>query len=37
MNAKVVDLERDIREGFLRRLMKEMTGVLKEVVGMRRY
>ena len=35
--AKVDDLEEEIREGFSRRLMKEMTGVVQEVVGKRRY
>ena len=36
MKAKVGELEEDIREGFLRRLRKEMTGVVQEVVGKRR-
>ena len=37
MKSKVGDLEEDIREGFSRRLRKEMTGVVQEVVGKRRY
>ena len=37
VKAKVCDLEEDTREGFLRRLRKDMTGVVKEVVGKRRY
>ena len=37
MKAKVGELEEEIREGFLRRLRKEMTGVVQEVVGNRRY
>ena len=37
VKSKVGDLEEDIREGFLRRLSKEMTGVVQEVVGKRRY
>ena len=37
VEAKVVGLEEDIREVFLRRLRKYMTGVVQEVVGKRRY
>ena len=37
VKAKVGDLEEEIREGFWRRLIKEMTGVVQEVVGKRRY
>ena len=37
MKAKVGDGEEDIREGFSRRLNKEMTGVVQEVVGKRMY
>ena len=37
VKAKVVDLEEDIRKVFLRRLRKEMTGVVQEVVGKSRY
>ena len=37
MKVKVGDLEEDIMEGFLRRLRKDMTGVVQEVVGKRRY
>ena len=37
MKAKVSDLEEEIREGCLRRSRKEMTGVVQEVVGNRRY
>ena len=33
MKAKVGKLEKEIREGFLRRLSKEITGVVQEVVG----
>ena len=35
--AKVGDLEEEIREGFSRRLRKDMTGVVQAVVGKRRY
>ena len=37
MKAKVGDIEEEIREIFLRMLRKEMTGVVQEVVGKRRY
>ena len=37
VKAKVGDLEEEIREVFLRRLRKYMTGVFQEVVGKRRY
>ena len=37
MKYKVGELEEDIREGFSRRLRKEMTGVVQEVVGNRSY
>ena len=37
MKAKLGDLEEDIRKVFLRRLRKEMTGMVQEVVGKRRY
>ena len=37
MKAKLGDLEEDIREGFLRRSRKEMSGVMQEVVGKKRY
>ena len=37
VKAKVGDLEEDIREGFYRRLRKEMTVVVQEVVGKRSY
>ena len=37
VKVKVGDLEEDIMEGFLRRLRKDMTGVVQEVVGKRRY
>ena len=37
VKAKVDDLEEDIREGFLRRFMKNMTVVVQEVVGKRSY
>ena len=37
VKAKVGELEEEIREGFLRRLIKEMTGVVQEVVGKMRY
>ena len=37
VKAKVGDLEEEIGEGFSRRLRKEMTGVVQEVVGKRRY
>ena len=37
VNAKVGELEEDIREIFSRRLRKEITGVVQEVVGKRSY
>ena len=37
VKANVGDLKEDIREGFLRRSMKEMTGVVQEVLGKRKY
>ena len=37
VKANVGEMEEDIREGFLRKLRKEMTGVVQEVVGKRRY
>ena len=37
VKAKVGDLEEEIREGFLRRLRKEINGEVKEVVGKRIY
>ena len=37
VKSKVDDLEEDIRMGFLGRLRKEITGVVQEVVGKRRY
>ena len=37
VKAKVGDLEEDIREGFLRRPMKDMSGLVQEVVGKRRH
>ena len=37
VKAKLGDLEEDIREVFLRRLRKEMSGVMQEVVGKKRY
>ena len=37
VKAKVGEMEEDIREGFLRRLRKEINGVVKEVVGKRIY
>ena len=37
VKAKIGDLEKDIREGFLRRLRKDMTCVVKEIVGKMRY
>ena len=37
MKAKVGDLEEEIREVFLRRLRKDMNGVVQEIVGKRRY
>ena len=37
VKAMVGELEEDIREGLFCRLRKEMTGVVQEVVGKRRY
>ena len=37
VKANVGDLEEEIREIFSRRLRKEMTGMIQEVVWMRRY
>ena len=37
VKAKVGDLEEKIREGFSRRLSEEITGLVQEVVGNRRY
>ena len=37
VKAKVGELEEDIREGFSRRLSKDITGVVQEVVGKRSY
>ena len=37
MKAKVGDLEEEIREVFLRRLRKDMNGVVQEIFGKRRY
>ena len=37
VKAKVGELEEEIREGFSRRLSKEMTGVVQEVVGKSKY
>ena len=37
VKSKVDDLEEDIRMGFLGRLRKEITGVVQEVVGKRKY
>ena len=37
VKSKVGKLEEEIREVFLRRLRKEMTGVVQEVVGKRMY
>ena len=37
VKAKVGDMEEEIREVFLRRLRKEITGVVQEVVENRRY
>ena len=37
VNSKVGDLEEDIREGFSRRLRKDMTGLVQEFVGKRGY
>ena len=37
VKAKLGEMEEDIREGFSRRLGKEMTGVVQEVIWKRRY
>ena len=37
VKAKVGELEMEIRDGFSRRLRKEMTGMVQEVGGKRRY
>ena len=37
VKAKVGEMEEEIKEGFSRRLRKEMTGVVQEVVGNRRH
>ena len=37
LNSKVGDLEEDIREGCPRRLNKDMSVVMQEVVGKRSY
>ena len=37
MKTKVSDLEEEIREGFQRRLSKDMTGVVQEFFGNMRY
>ena len=37
VKAKVGDLEEEVREGFLRRLRKELTGVVQEVSGKNRF
>ena len=37
VKAKVCELEEEIREGNLRRLRKEVTGMVQGVVGKRRY
>ena len=37
MMAKVGDLEENIRELFLRRVSLDITGVIQELVGKRRY
>ena len=37
VNAKVGELGGDIREGFSKRLRKDMTSVVQEVFGKRRY
>ena len=37
VKAKVGELEEDIRERFSRMLRKEITGVVQEIVGNRRY
>ena len=37
VKAKISETKKDIREGFLRRLRKDMTGVVQEVVVKRNY
>ena len=37
VKAKVGVMEEDIKEGFLRRLRKDMNGVVHEVFGKKRY
>ena len=37
VKGKVGEMEEDIRKGFLRRLRKDMIGLLQEVVETRRY
>ena len=37
VKALVGELEEDIREGFSRRLRKEITGMVQVVLGNRRY
>ena len=37
VKAKVCDLEEELREGFLRRLRKEFTGVVQGVSGKKRF
>ena len=37
LKAKVGELKEKVREGFSRRLRKQMTGVMQKVVGNRRY
>ena len=37
MKANVGDMEEEIREGFLRKLRKDIIGAVQEVVGKRRY
>ena len=37
VKAKVGELEEDIMEGFFGRFMKEMSGMVQEVVGKTRY
>ena len=36
VKAKLGELEEEIREGFSRKLRKEVTGLVQEVVGKRR-
>ena len=37
VKAKVYELEEDLRDGCSRRLMNDMSGLVQEVVGKRRY